>query len=48
MQRSSEAHTFDINAELEDLRQLSGETFSVYYKRARSMMEHVGARDRSD
>lgn len=47
-QRSSEAHTFDINTELEDLRQQSGETLSAYYKRARSIMERVSARDRPE
>ena len=46
LQRSCEAPTFDINAELEDLCQQSEETLSAYYKRARSMMERVVARDR--
>ena len=41
-QQSSEAHTFDINAELEDLRQQSEDTLLAYNKRARSVMERVG------
>lgn len=47
-QRSLEARTFDINAELFDLRQQSEETLPAYYKRARSMMKRVGARDRPE
>ena len=47
-QRSSEVHTFDIKTEFENLRPRSDETLSAYYKRARSMMERMGARDRPE
>ncbi|MCJ1343984.1 hypothetical protein MMC31_002184 [Peltigera leucophlebia] len=47
-QRLTEITTFNINAELESLKQQSDENLLTYYKRAKSMMERVGARDRAE
>ena len=47
-QRLTESTTFNINAGLENLKQQTSENLLAYYKRARSMMEQVGARDRAE
>ena len=47
-QRLPETTTFNINTELESLKQQEDESLLVYYKRARSMMERVGAKDRTE
>lgn len=47
-QRLPETTTFNINSELESLKQQKDESLLAYYKRARSMMERVGAKDRTE
>lgn len=44
-QRLAEATTLNINTELESLKQQNDESLLAYYKRAKSMMEQVGAKD---
>ena len=47
-QRLIETTSFKINTELESLKQQKDESLLVYYKRARSMMERAGAKDRTE
>ena len=47
-QRLTETTSFNLNTELESLKQQKDKSLLVYYKRARSMMEQIGSKDRTE